>query len=57
MYNTKVIELEKKIIAEINSSCLHLATVDLILNKISTMIDNALQEELNKEQSIEKTND
>ena len=50
MYNTSINNLEKEIIEAINKSRLHIGTVSLILNKVSNMVKNTLNEELLREE-------
>ena len=48
MYNKITIELEKDIISKINSSGLHIATIKLILEKVLRMVNDALNEDLKR---------
>lgn len=50
MYNTSINNLEKEIIEAINKSKLHIGTISLVLNKISTMVKATLNEELLREE-------
>ena len=50
MYNTSINNLEKEIIEAINKSRLHIGTISLVLNKISNMVKNSLNEELLREE-------
>lgn len=50
MYNTSINNLEKEIIEAINNSRLHIGTISLVLNKISNMVKNTLNEELLREE-------
>jgi len=50
MYNTSINNLEKEIIEAINKSRLHIGTISLVLNKVSNMVKNTLNEELLREE-------
>ena len=53
MYNKITIELEKDIISKINSSGLNIATKKLILEKVLRMVNDALNEDLKRNNEFE----
>ena len=53
MYNKITIELEKDIISKINSIVLHIATIKLILEKVLRMVNDALNEDLKRNNEFE----
>ena len=57
MYNKKVVAVEQEIINVINNSGLHIATIKLIIDKVSRMVNDTLDLELNKEQEVSNTNE
>lgn len=57
MYNKKVVETEQAIINTISNSGLHIATIKLIIDKVSRMVNDTLELELNKKEEVSNTNE
>ena len=55
MYNKITIELEKDIISKINSSGLHIATIKKKKEKVLRMVNDALNEDLKRNNEFENS--